>query len=208
MTDYVDVPTIFTGDWIDAAWINQYIGDNFRAIKQGLAATGDVAYALDANTIAALSKPDADGLFKMSSLGVPSYFPIADLGDLAGLLHAYGSDYTDSVIGTTSTSYATTDVKFNLVLEHTCTVVVIVTGVAYKDSGGYEGYFKIAVNGALQTNEPIAIKNTQHAPLALFTVFSGVPAGTRLVDLQYKTQNAGDTLYLGRAELFALAFIE
>lgn len=34
MTDHSDVPLMATGDWIDAAWINQYLGDNVRAWRQ------------------------------------------------------------------------------------------------------------------------------------------------------------------------------
>jgi hypothetical protein len=74
MTDYNDVPLIFTGDWIDAAWLNQYLGDNFRALKQGLAIAGDMPYALDGNTIAALAKPANLGLLQNDAVGLPSWF--------------------------------------------------------------------------------------------------------------------------------------
>lgn len=81
MTDYSDVPTIFTGDWIDAAWINQYIGDNFRAVMQGMAATGDIPYALDANTVGALGKPASEGLLNMGADGVPEWLLTALIGN-------------------------------------------------------------------------------------------------------------------------------
>jgi hypothetical protein len=73
MTDFYDVPVVATGDWIDAAFINQYWGDNFRALHQGFAAGGDMAYALDANTIAAVAKPASAGLLQNTSTGVPSW---------------------------------------------------------------------------------------------------------------------------------------
>lgn len=57
MTDHRDVPLIATGDWIDAAWINSYIGDNVRAWRQGYTQQGAMAYALDANTLAELAPP-------------------------------------------------------------------------------------------------------------------------------------------------------
>lgn len=74
MTDYNEVPLIYTGDWIDAAWLNQYLRDNFRAFKQGFAVAGDMPYALDGNTIAALAKPAGLGLLQNDAAGVPSYF--------------------------------------------------------------------------------------------------------------------------------------
>ena len=55
MTDHLDLPVVATGDWIDAAWINQYLRDNFNAIFQGMAAGGDIPYAVDANTVGALA---------------------------------------------------------------------------------------------------------------------------------------------------------
>lgn len=73
MTDVSDVPTIYTGDWIDAAWINQYIGDNFRALMQGFGATGNIPYAIDADTIGALVKPSTEGLMNMGSDGLPEW---------------------------------------------------------------------------------------------------------------------------------------
>ncbi|NUQ86790.1 MAG: hypothetical protein HUU11_18990 [Anaerolineales bacterium] len=78
MTDYFEIPLVFTGDWIDAAWINQYLRDNFRAFKQGLANAGDMPYALDSNTIAALSKPSVDSVLMNTSAGVPSYKALTD----------------------------------------------------------------------------------------------------------------------------------
>lgn len=85
MTDHTEVPVVATGDWIDAAFINQYWRDNFRAIFQGYQAAGSLAYALDANTIAELVKPAVDGYLKMSSAGAPSYVPVEDVGVPTGV---------------------------------------------------------------------------------------------------------------------------
>jgi hypothetical protein len=72
-SDYSDVPTVATGDWIDAAFINQYWGDNFRALWKYTAA-GDITYALDADTLAKVAKPSTyPGLFKMTAAGAPSW---------------------------------------------------------------------------------------------------------------------------------------
>ena len=92
MTDHLDLPVVATGDWIDAAWINQYLRDNFNAIFQGMAAGGDIPYAVDANTVGALAigaaggvltssgsapqwlaKPASVGLLKNDATGTPSY---------------------------------------------------------------------------------------------------------------------------------------
>lgn len=85
MTDYSSVPVVATGDWIDAAFINQYWGDNFRSIHQGYANAGSLAYALDANTIAELVKPAVDSYLKMSGAGIPSYVPVEDVGVPTGV---------------------------------------------------------------------------------------------------------------------------
>lgn len=79
MTDHNAVPTIATGDYIDAAWLNQYIKDNFAAIFQGLATAGSVAYAIDANTVGELVKPLVDSYLKNTSGGVPSWAPATDV---------------------------------------------------------------------------------------------------------------------------------
>lgn len=53
MTDYIDdVPVVSTGDWVDAAWINQYIGDNLRALDAAVAAV-----QVDVDGLLAISYP-------------------------------------------------------------------------------------------------------------------------------------------------------
>ena len=90
MADHSNVPTISTGDWIDAAWLNQYLKDNFGAILQGFANAGSMAYALDGNTIAELVKPAVDSYLKMSAAGAPSYVPTEDVGVPSGVFLAFG----------------------------------------------------------------------------------------------------------------------
>lgn len=80
MTDHNAVPTVITGDYIDAAWLNQYIKDNFNAIFQGLAAVGSMAYAIDANTVGELVKPLVDSYLKNTSAGALSWVPATDVG--------------------------------------------------------------------------------------------------------------------------------
>lgn len=74
MTDHLEVPLVATGDWIDAAWLNQYLRDNIAAIFQGLATGGDLPYAVDANTVGALAKVTGGLLYGGAS--APAYLPI------------------------------------------------------------------------------------------------------------------------------------
>ena len=67
MTDHSDTPLISTGDWIDAAWLNQYIGDNFRAIFQGISNTGSIPYGVDANTVGELAIGTAGQIFQVNA---------------------------------------------------------------------------------------------------------------------------------------------
>lgn len=53
MTDNSNVPIVATGDFIDAAFINQYWGDNMAA-RWPYTAKGDIAVAIGANTLIAL----------------------------------------------------------------------------------------------------------------------------------------------------------
>lgn len=67
MTDHIDVPIVANGDWIDAAWINQYIGDNLRAVFQGLANPGSIPYAVDADTVGELAAGAARKTMRMNA---------------------------------------------------------------------------------------------------------------------------------------------
>lgn len=207
MIDHIDVPIVATGDWIDAAWINQYIGDNVRAWRQGFVAAGDMAYALDANTIAALNKPSIASLLTMDSSGVPSW---AGKTSLAGLLHTSGSNFTNSNTTSTSTSYVAlgAGVSFNLTLSAPCTIVAWAHGVGYKVSGTYLGYFAIAINGTIDPNDNVRLKGTSSVPYSTMYKVASVPAGTRTVELKYKTENAGDAVGNTSCILHALAFME
>ena len=92
MTDHNSVPTMANGDWVDGAWLNQYVRDNFAAIFQGLANSGSMAYALDGNTIAELVKPAVDSYLKMKATGDPEYVPIEDVGVPTGVILPFGGD--------------------------------------------------------------------------------------------------------------------
>jgi hypothetical protein len=93
MTDHFDVPVVATGDWIDAAFINQYWGDNFRAIFQAFTATGMIPYAVDADTIGGLAKPSVDAVLKNTSAGALSWKAMTDFfpGTAAGDVDYYSA---------------------------------------------------------------------------------------------------------------------
>lgn len=207
MSDYSDVPTIYTGDWIDAAWLNQYVGDNFRALKQGVANAGDMPYALDANTLAALAKPSVDSLMAMASAGVPSWLAKAAV---PGRLHTKGFSFTNSGDNTTSTSYVAigTGLKVSLTLTQTCTVIGIAFGAASKGSASAAGYFKLKIDGTIDPNENVQFRNTLATPFSTFYYRTGIAAGTRDVELMYRTGSGADALTLASGAVLALAFVD
>lgn len=208
MTDYSDVPTIYTGDWIDAAWLNQYVGDNFRALKQGLANAGDVPYALDGNTIAALAKPvSAAGFLKMLTIGVPEYVPTTQM---PGGLHAKGFSFTDSGDSTSSTGYVSigSGLVVSLSLVVTCTVIGIAFGSATKNSAISDGGFRLKIDGTADPNENVRFRSVSNMPFCTLYYRTGILAGTRDVELLFRTNNASDSIGLSSGGVIALAFAE
>ncbi len=208
MTDHYDVPIVATGDWIDAAWINQYIGDNVRAWRQGFVTGGDMPYALDANTIAALNKPSVASLMSMDSLGVPSWFAKTSL---PGLLHTKGVVFTNSLKTITSTTYVevASTFKIDLVLTGTCTVFAWAHGMARKEAGSYSGYFALSINGVTDPNvENVRLTSSIDIPFSCMYYATGITAGTRTVKLMGRTDNAGDPLKQVSCVVHAIAIME
>ena len=75
-----DVPLAATGDWIDAAWVNQYIRDNIAAIWVGTTA-GDMDYYSSA--IAKTRVPiGGAGSILQSNGSVPSWLGIGAAGSI------------------------------------------------------------------------------------------------------------------------------
>jgi len=94
---YSAVPLTATGDWIDAAWINQYVRDNFAAgVPDVFTAAGEIPYATGANAAGVLSlvaggvlygggsapawlaKPANLALLQNDNTGVPSWLMIGN----------------------------------------------------------------------------------------------------------------------------------
>lgn len=208
MTDHTDVPVVATGDWIDAAWINQYIGDNVRAWRQGFVTGGDMPYALDANTITALNKPSVASLMTMDNTGVPAW--LAKTG-LPGLVHTVGNVFDGSSHGTiTTASFVSigSGVKFDLTLAKVCTVIAWATGMGYVDNGTDEGFFALSINGTIDPNTVIRIIQTAKTPFSCMYKASAVPVGTRTVELKFKASNAGDPIRVDGVVVHAIAIVE
>lgn len=87
---YSVVPTVSTGDWITAGWVNTYIGTNLAANWPGLAA-GDIEYYLSSVEKARLAKPSVNSILKNDSAGVPSWLALTSLlpGTTAGDMDYY-----------------------------------------------------------------------------------------------------------------------
>lgn len=204
MTDHIEVPILYNGDWIDAAWLNQYLGDNIRAFRQGFTAAGDIAYALDGNTISPLSAGAAYKALRMNAAG--------NAPEWKGFIGGKAIRTTNQSIATVP---ATTNVQFTsapisrlvtwdagdntkLVLGLSCVAII---GVTFSIDGG-SGYREANVlkNGGaavLETRYPTAAGETTYTTVSDLLTFT---AGDYL-QLQMK-HNQGSTINLRAASLW------
>lgn len=97
MTNMTQVPVASPGDWIDAAYINTYLRDNFKAVWPYTTA-GDIAIAASSASLARLAK-GADGQYLKMVSGAPAWSAGTTLQDV----YPVGSVY----INTSATSPAT-----------------------------------------------------------------------------------------------------
>lgn len=65
---YSNLPILATGDWIDAAYGNQYWGDNFRALWP-YTTQGDLAYATSSSTLTRLGIGSAGQVLRVNPAG-------------------------------------------------------------------------------------------------------------------------------------------
>lgn len=205
MTDFSDVPLIATGDWIDAAFINQYWGDNFRAIMQGYANAGSMAYAIDADTIGELAKPAEDAYLMNTNSGVPEWVRIP------GVVHAKAIgtyDPASQAIG--STSYVdVTNATLNIVTTRPCTILMIATGRIGSDDSNKNAYARPVINGsAPSTDAGSAVQLSTGIGIFPFTVLhmlAGVAAGTITCKIQGKIAASGGNAYFGVGTIILIA---
>lgn len=165
---------------------------------------GGVLYG-GASAPAWLAKPSVLSFLKMSSAGTPSYTAATAL---PGGFHVTGGAFTNSLISTTATASTYTGVAFNFILGAPCTVFAWATGMGRKNSATYEGYFEIVIDGTANPDRPTQIKSTAETMFFTSYVKTAVPAGARNVSLYYRTENAGDELFLERAQIYAIAFVD
>lgn len=196
--------TAVVGATYTAAQYNTYVRDNFTAVWVYTAA-GDMVYATSATALARLAKPSVDSVMKMTSLGVPSWLA---LSAFPAKLHTFGSNFSNSGGTSTSTSYVATGVSFNLSLTQTCSVIAFAFGRGSKNSGSYDGNFGIRIDGTQDPDDKITIRSTTGENFSTWYYRTAIAAGTKAVELRYKTANAGDAVGFSSGGVFAMAFVE
>lgn len=198
--------TAVVGATYTAAQYNTHVRDNFTAVWVYTSA-GDMAYATSATALARLAKPSVDSVMKMTSLGVASWLEIAAF---PGRLHTLGNNFSNSGATSASTSYVAigAGVSFNLTLTSICTIVAFAFGRGSKNSGAYEGYFGIRIDGTQDPSDKIPVKSTTGENFSTWYYRTGIAAGTRAVELRYKTANATDAVGFSLGGVVALAFAE
>lgn len=219
------VPSVVTGQTYSAANFNTHVRDNINGIWV-LTTAGDMLYATGASAAARLalvpggvmyggaSAPAwlatpsvASVLKKVSGTSAPSWLSIAGF---PGRLHTKGFSFTDSGDNTTDTSYVAigSGLKVSLSLSQTCTVIGIAFGAATKDSASAAGYFKLKIDGTIDPNENVQFRNTLPTPFSTFYYRTGITAGTRDVELMFRTGSGSDAITLNSGAVMALAFVD
>lgn len=198
--------TAVVGATYTAAQYNTHVRDNFTAVWVYTAA-GDIAYATSSTALARLAKPSVDSVMKNTSSGVPSWLAIAAF---PGRLHTFGNNFSNSISTSTSTSYAAigAGVSFNLTLTQTCTILAFAFGRGSKNSGSYDGYFGIRIDGTQDPNDKVVVRATTNENFSTWYYRTGIASGTKAVELRYKTANAADAVGFSLGGVVALAFVE
>ncbi len=218
------VPSAITGQTLSAAMWNTQVRDNLNGYFVFTTA-GDMIYATGASALARLglvvgglmyggasapawlAPPLVDSFVKNTIAGVPSYQAISQI---AGLLHTNGSAFTNTMRTTTSTSYASMSpvFKVDLTLAVQCTILAFAFGIGKKNSGSYDGNFILSINGTNDVNDNTRVKSTAITPFITMFKLAGVAAGTRTVELKFKTGSAGDETIMDSCQIYAFAFVE
>lgn len=219
------VPSAITGQTLSAAQWNTQVRDNINGIWV-LTTGGDMLYATGAAAAARLalvtggvmyggaSAPAwlatpsvASVLRKLSGTGAPDWLALTAI---PGILHTKGTAFSNSSGTTTSTSYGSIGLGLyvDLTLSVTCTVLALAFGAARKNSGSYEGYFKLEIDSTIDPNENMRFRNTVNGPYFTAYYRTGITAGTRRAELKYRTENAADGTIFASGAVIALAFPE
>ena len=223
---YSNLPILATGDWIDAAYGNQYWGDNFRALWPYTTA-GDLGYGVSASANLArlgistqggmlystgsapawLTRPSADSILRhVGGAANPSWLAI---GGLPGVLHAKATvDYNANDQDITSTSFTDiTGATVNIVTTRTCTIRMIGTGTFAAGSGGE----RIIVQGSIGgtgSGDSVHTSMTVYVPFTVVYYRTGVAAGTITCKLQGRGNAAGNNGFFHQGRIIVDAFVE
>lgn len=140
---YTNVPLVATGDWIDASWLNTYLGDNLRALAP-YTATGDQGYWDHVAKKLQRRAVGSEGQVWSVTSGLPAWSNLA-------ATHARGViDNVGTTQSTTSVSLIdVTGASINLSLTRACTVFVVgnVVGFPGSGSGSYNVAFGLLIDG-------------------------------------------------------------
>ena len=201
------VPLVATGDWIDAAWLNQYLRDNVAALWPYTTA-GDISYATSPTVLARLGKPSVESVLKNTSAGAPSWLSLASID---GRVHASGM-ITDTTNRTTSsaTFANVTGVTFNLVLTQICTIYAFAYGNYGVDDYANVPTFGISING-VDDASPISSMIPAGLTEPLFvtmTKASGIAAGTRAIQLRFRIPSGIDLVNIRQCRMIAFAVVD
>lgn len=218
------VPSAITGQTLSAADWNTQIRDNINGMWV-LTTAGDMLYATGASAAARLAlvpggilcggasapawlpKPTVNSFLKNTGAGALSWL---DMTAIPGLIHTNGSNYTNSNTTSTSTSYVSigAGIGFYLTLNMQCTIIAWAHGVGYKNSGDYDGYFALSINGVVDPNDNVRVHAAANTPFSCMYIATGVIGGSRPIELKYKTANASDGVGLRSAIVHAVAIVE
>lgn len=227
---YSNLPILATGDWIDAAYGNQYWGDNFRALWPYTTA-GDLAYATGASANLArlgisaiggvlystgsapawLVKPTVESVLRHTGGSVPPSWAAPNL--LKGSIHTSGFDNTTTEVDTTSTTGVDiTGLTLNLTTTVTCTIMmwihgsIAITGGSAIYTAGVIGH----IGGVAQTIDNSIPRSfyAQYEPYGNIYRRTGVGAGIVTCKAQLFTQDASRTAHFFGGSIFAMAIVE
>ena len=211
------VPTVSTGDWITAGWINTYIGDN-EAAHWPYTTAGDLAYGVSSAELTRLGIGGAGALLK-SSGSAPAWLAAGAAYKLLRMNSAGNSpEWAQSPI-VVATKFNATGHSYNGTTERdmpnssgtitplvTSTVIMVARLNMYTNPGNCIARFYAQISG---TNGNVA----QHSygggeghTISFFAVKTGVTAGAKTLVIREKEgYGAGVAYNVDLLEWFAIA---
>jgi len=186
---YNAVPSVATGDWITAGWVNTYIGGNMSALFP-YTTQGDIAYANTSSELARLAA-GANGESIVYASGVPT------TRKPKGVWDDWGTVERTSAAKLTNTSWADlSSFSITLTLTRTCTIHGAYAGTMGADSAGsMVNKIRMNIDGNTPTTEVVMSFGGVNTPAAARFSIAGIAAGSRVVKLQNQLA-AGSGMYV------------